>query len=89
MGLDIAHRIDEAMRIAKELSEATPRDSTLLLIIEQLAYLTETYARDQSFSSIPARKFTLGLLAAREYDTLYPDFVDILYKISWALDHQG
>jgi hypothetical protein len=81
-------RIDDAMGIAKELLKSRSKDSALPMIIEQLNYLKEIYDRDRSFKTVPANKMTFGLIAAKNYDMLYPKFADILYNISWALDHQ-
>jgi hypothetical protein len=83
------HRIDDAMRIANGLLQSKPTDSTLPMILEQLAYLNEVYDRDHNFRTVPVKKMTLGVIAAREYDTVSPDFADLLCKISLALDHQN
>ena len=80
-------RIDEALRIASELAQKDPDDSTTPIIVKQLRYLKQAYERDGNLKSIPKGKMTIGVIAAKEYDTAYPQLADLLYEIAWVLDH--
>jgi len=80
-------RIDEALRMVSELSRKDPEDKAARVVAEQLEYLKEIYARDGNLKSIPRGKMTIGVIAAREYDTANPKLAELLYEISWVLDH--
>jgi hypothetical protein len=80
-------RIDEALRIASDFAQRNPNHSATGIVLEQLEYLKKIYERDGSLRSVPKGKMTIGLIAAREYDTEQPDLAELLYKIDWAIDH--
>jgi len=80
-------RIDEALGIASDFARKNPEHAATRIVIEQLEYLKGVYERDGNLKSIPKGKMTIGLIAAREYDTEEPKLADLLYKIDWAIDH--
>jgi hypothetical protein len=43
--------------------------------------------KDLKPSVIPKGKMTIGVVAAREYETANPELAELLHQISWALDH--
>jgi len=79
--------IDDALQVANQLAQKNPSDSTVPIVIEQLLYLKQVYERDGNLNAIPKGKMTLGVIAAKEYDTTQPDLANLLYKIDWILDH--
>jgi hypothetical protein len=80
-------RIDEALRIASDFARRNPNHSATQIVLEQLEYLKQVYERNGNLKSVPKGKMTIGLIAAREYDTEQPDLADLLYKIDWTIDH--
>jgi hypothetical protein len=79
--------IDEALGIVTELARKNPESAAARTVSEQLTYLKQAYERDGSLKSIPKGKMTIGVIAAREYDTAQPRLAELLYDIAWALDH--
>ncbi len=80
-------RIDRALQIASELSMRDKSDSAAATVVDQLSYLKEMYERNGNLKFVPKGKMTIGVIAAREYDTAHPVLADLLYKIDWAIDH--
>src|ERR1019366_8919311 len=80
-------RIENALEMASSLATNDPRDPTMPIVVEQLKYLKEVYERDGSFDSIPKGKMTIGVIAAKEYDTSRPRLARLLHDISWVLNH--
>lgn len=87
-GTSTRERIEEALKLASNVAQKNPDHSATRIVLEQLQYLKGIYERDGSLNSIPKGKMTIGLIAAREYDTEYPQLADLLYKIDWAIDHK-
>lgn len=81
-------RVDDALRMAAAVAAKDPEDPTIPIVIKQLQYLQDVYRRDGDLGAIPKGKMTIGLIAAREYDTAEPNLADLLHKISWDLNHQ-
>lgn len=82
-------RIEEALRLINEILREDPADRAAQVVGEQLEYLKEVQHRDGNVRSIPKGRMTIGVIAAREYDTVNPKLAELLYKIDWALDHDG
>jgi hypothetical protein len=87
-GISTKERIDEALKIVSDLAQKHPDQSSARVVLDQLRYLKDIYERDGGLRSVPKGKLTIGLIAAREYDTENPELADLLYKIDWAIDHQ-
>jgi hypothetical protein len=84
----LKRKVDEALQMGRDLVERRPNDSTLPIVIEQLVYLEKIYERDRNFRAVPAGKLTIGVIAAKEYETSQPKFASILGEIDYAIDHQ-
>ena len=82
-------RIEEALLLVGEVVRKDPADRAAQVVAEQLEYLKEVQRRDGDLRSIPKGRMTIGVIAAREYDTAHPKLAELLYKIDWALDHDG
>lgn len=87
--MDTKQRIEEAIRIASGLASGDPPDTTAPIILKQLEYLKQAYERDGSLKSIPKGKMTIGVIAAKEYDTAEPRLAELLHDISWEIEHGG
>lgn len=77
-----AQHIEEALGIVSRLSGKAAQ-----VVTEQLEYLKAVQQRDGNLRAVPKNKMTIGVIAAREYDTTEPKLAELLYKIDWALDH--
>ena len=84
----LMRKVEEALEMGKALVEQRPKDTTLPIVMEQLQYLEKIYERDGNFRAIPAGKLTIGVIAAKEYDTSQPKFANLLGDIDYAIDHQ-
>lgn len=80
-------RIEEALRLTSEILVKNPADKAARVVMEQLEYLREVYARDGSLKAVPPGKMTIGVIAAKEYDTANPKLAELLYDIDWAIEH--
>jgi hypothetical protein len=86
--LGIKRTIDEALRLATERYRAQPTDRALATIIDQLVYLQSAHDRDGDFGSVPAGKLTIGVIAARNFDTSDPPLASKLFEINYAIEHK-
>lgn len=82
------NRIQLATEIALAMLARNPSDPVLPAVLEQLKYLEETFHREGSFAAVDGAKLTLGLIAARAYDTAQPEFAELLYTIDHAIKRQ-
>ena len=83
----ITKRINDALEMASSHVTNDPWDPTMPIVVEQLKYLKEVYERDGSLDSIPKGKMTIGVIAAKEYDTSHPQLARLLHEISWVINH--
>ncbi len=85
--LSTRQRIDQALQIASELSRKNPADPMAKSVVDQLQFLKKAIERDGNLKSVPPGKMTIGMIAAREYDTSHPQLAALLYDIDWEIDH--
>lgn len=81
-------RIEEAIRIVRELIEQDPGSKAAPVVLEQLEFLKREYDLHSNLKSVPKGKMTLGVIAAKEYDTAQPRLADLLYEIAWMVEHE-
>jgi Tse6 toxin immunity protein Tsi6 len=75
--------LEEGLRMVRERMQASPGFSIYLAIQRQLEYLQTTVALGQSADPAKIDSLTLGVYAAREFETSDPDFADVLFKVNY------
>jgi Tsi6 len=80
---DLPLLLDEGLRMVGDRLRASPDFPIYLSIQRQLEYLQATAARGQSPDPEKIDSLTLGVYAAREFETSDPDFADVLFKVHY------
>ena len=57
--------------------------------MRQLEYLQETLAAGEVPTPEKLDSLTLGLYAAREFETADPDFADVLFRVHYLADRMS
>ena len=81
----ITGKVNEALRLGEVIQKTMVDRRPLISVIEQLRYIQGISDRDQSFDAVARERLTIGLIAAREFETTAPEFARLLYDISYAL----
>jgi Tsi6 len=80
---DLPLLLEEGLRMVHERLQASPSFPIYLSIQRQLQYLQTTVALGQSPDPERIDSLTLGVYAAREFETSDPGFADVLFKIHY------
>jgi hypothetical protein len=81
--------VDEGLRMVRDRLAASPGFSIYLSIQRQLEYLQETIAAGQVPSDEKLDSLTLGVYAAREFETADPAFADVLFKVNYLANRMS
>jgi Tse6 toxin immunity protein Tsi6 len=80
---DLPDLLDRGLGMVRERLRATPGYSLYLSIQAQLEYLQGVLASAQSPDPEKIRSLTMGVYAAREFETTDPDFAGVLFKVEY------
>jgi hypothetical protein len=80
---DLPLLLEEGLRMVGERLQASPDFSIYLSIQRQLEYLQTTVALGQNADPAKIDSLTLGVYAAREFETSDPDFAYVLFKVNY------
>jgi hypothetical protein len=80
---DLPMLIEKGLRMVRKRLELSPGFSVYLSIQRQLEYLQTTVTLVQSPDPEKIDNLTLGVYAAREFETSDPDFADVLFDIHY------
>jgi hypothetical protein len=80
---DLPPLLATGLRMARERSQASPDFSVYLSIQRQIEYLQAAVTLGQSPDPEKIESLTLGVYAAREFETSDPDFADVLFRIHY------
>lgn len=83
---DLPVLLDNGLRIVRERLQASPGFSIYLSIQRQLEYLQATLALGESPDPEKKDSLTLGVYAAREFETSDPALADVLFKVHYLAD---
>jgi hypothetical protein len=83
---DLPLLLDEGLRMVGERLQASADFPVYLSVQRQLEYLQGIVARAQSPDPGKIDSLTLGVYAAREFETSDPDFADVLFKVHYLAD---
>ena len=75
--------VDKGLRMVSERLGASPDFSVYLSIQRQLEYLHETMAAGQLPTAEKIDSLTLGVYAAREFETSDPAFAEVLFNVHY------
>jgi Tsi6 len=81
--------IEEGLRMVRQRLQASPGFSIYLSVQRQLSYLKETIAAGQVPTAEKLDSLTLGVYAAREFETPDPDFADVLFKVNYLANRMS
>jgi hypothetical protein len=81
--------VDRGLDLVRDRLQASPDFSIYLSIQRQLAYLKEIIAASQVLTEEKRASLTLGVYAAREFETSDPDFADVLFKVSYLANRMS
>jgi hypothetical protein len=80
---DLPLLLEQGLRMVGERLQASPDFSIYLSIRRQLEYLKTIVALGQSADPEKIDSLTLGVYAAREFETSDPDFADVLFNVNY------
>lgn len=80
---DLPLLLEEGLRMVHERLQASPGFPIYVSIQRQLEYLQSTVALSERPDSGKIDSLTLGVYAAREFETSDPDFAGVLFKIHY------
>ena len=80
---DLPLLLDEGLRMVRERLQASPDFPIYLSIQRQLEYVDQIVTLGQSPDPGKIDSLTLGVYAAREFETSDPDFADVLFKVNY------
>jgi hypothetical protein len=86
---DLPLLIETGLRLVGERLRSSPGFSIYLSIQRQLEYLHETVARGQVPTPEKLDSLTLGVYAAREFETSDPEFADMLFKVNYLANRMS
>jgi hypothetical protein len=86
MQADLPLLLENGLRMVGERLQASPDFPIYLSIQRQLEYLQQTMAHAQSPDPGKIDSLTLGLYAAREFETSDPEFATVLFKVNYLAD---
>jgi hypothetical protein len=80
---DLPPLLAKGLHMVRERLQASPDFSVYLSIQRQIEYLQTAVALAQSPDPEKIDSLTLGIYAAREFETSDPDFADVLFRIHY------
>jgi hypothetical protein len=80
---DLPMLVDRGLHMVRERLRASPGAPVYLSVQRQLEYLQTAVAAAQSPDPVAIESLTLGVYAAREFETSDPDFADVLFDIHY------
>ncbi len=80
---DLPGLIDTGLRMVEERLTSVPGFSIYLSVKRQLEYLQRTIASGERPAHDRAKSLTLGVYAAREFETSDPAFADVLFAVNY------
>jgi len=80
---DLPLLLEEGLRMVHERRQASPGFPVYLSIQRQFEYLRATVALAQRPDPEKIDSLTLGVYAAREFETSDPDFADVLFNVHY------
>jgi hypothetical protein len=80
---DLPLLLEKGLGMVRERRRASPDFSVYLSIQRQLEYLQTAVALAESPAPEKIDSLTLGVYAAREFETSDPDFADVLFKVHY------
>jgi hypothetical protein len=83
---DLPRLLATGLQMVRERLQASPGFSVYLSIQRQIEYLQAAVALAQSPDPEKIDSLTLGVYAAREFETSDPDFADVLFRIHYLAD---
>ena len=86
---DLPALVDRGLEMVRDRLQASPDFSIYLSIRRQLAYLQEIIAASQVLTEEKRASLTLGVYAAREFETSDPDFADVLFKVNYLANRMS
>jgi hypothetical protein len=79
----------QGLQMVAERLRASPGFSIYLSIRRQLEYLQALVDSAQSPDPAKLASLTLGVYAAREFETSDPDFADVLFRVHYLADRRS
>ena len=80
---DLPRLIEKGLRMVSDRARASPGFSVYLSIQRQLEYLQETVRLGEVPTPEKLDSLTLGVYAAREFETSDPEFADVLFTVNY------
>ena len=80
---DLPMLVDQGLRMVRERLRASPGFPVYLSVQRQLEYVQEVVTLAQSPDPAKIDSLTLGVYAAREFETSDPDFAGVLFDIHY------
>jgi hypothetical protein len=80
---DLPLLVDRGLQMVRERLRASPGFGVYLSVQRQLEYLQTAVVAAQSPDPATIESLTLGVYAAREFETSDPDFADVLFDIHY------